>query len=200
MTTSYALYLLDCWCSLMVQSRGRIVSLRQRHLMPRLCDRQELRLLLRHDRAEPVARLCARLHALNSQREFRAWWDQPRFKSSCQRARPTFTQIPQQRSHLSDNVHILQAQLTRLLVRNDNLSIINSLDNVVRGFSVDGATDGLTCTEDFLDTTSKVLGEGFVGELSGDVVDLVKRDVSRVLDVLLLLSVPWGLWRQCESY
>jgi hypothetical protein len=82
----------------------------------------------------------------------------------------------------------------------------------VRGLAVDGAADRLGGTEDLLDTTGEVLGERLVSHLAGNlmrvsvfiprrrhttyVVDLVERNVTGVLDVLLLLAVPWGL---CDS-
>ena len=93
------------------------------------------------------------------------------------------------RNVLSETMHILQP----LLVGNDNLSIVDSLDDVVRGLAVDGAADRLCGTEDLLDAASERLGERLVGEFAGNVVDLVEGDVARVLDVLLLLAVPRGL-------
>lgn len=55
-----------------------------------------------------------------------------------------------------------------LLLRHLDLALVNSLDDVVRGFTVDGASDGLACTQNFLDASGEVLGEGLVRELSGD--------------------------------
>ena len=50
-------------------------------------------------------------------------------------------------------------------------------------------------TEDLLDTVGEVLGEGLLGltHSSGNLDDLVKLNVSSVLDVLLLLAVSDGL-------
>ena len=64
-------------------------------------------------------------------------------------------------------MHILQTR-ANLLLGNLDLSIIDSLDDVVRWLAVDGATDRLACTEDLLDTSSEVLGERFVGEFTGN--------------------------------
>lgn len=50
-------------------------------------------------------------------------------------------------------------------------------------------------TENLLDTVGEVLGEGLLGltHSSGDFDDLIKLNVSSVLDVLLLLAVSDGL-------
>lgn len=89
-----------------------------------------------------------------------------------------------------------------LLVGHNDLTGVDGLNDVVRGTAVDGAADGLSGTEDLLNTTSEVLGHGLVGHLAGNlkgqlfmglwlahVVDLVEGNVSSVLDVLLLLAV-----------
>lgn len=86
-----------------------------------------------------------------------------------------------------------------LLVGNDNLAIVDSLDDVVGGAAVDGAADGLGGTKDLLDTTGKVLGHGLVGHLAGNVVDLVEGNVASVLDVLLLLAVTDGLLERLDD-
>lgn len=86
-----------------------------------------------------------------------------------------------------------QSAIHALLVGNDDLAVIDSLDDVVGGTAVDGASNGLGGTEDLLDTTGEVLGHGLVGHLAGNVVDLVDGNVARVDDVLLLLAVTDGL-------
>lgn len=77
-----------------------------------------------------------------------------------------------------------------LLVGNDNLALLDSNNDVVGVLAVNSATNRVSGTEDFTDTTRKVLGERLVGHLTGNVVNLVKGDVTGVLDVLLLLPVP----------
>ena len=59
--------------------------------------------------------------------------------------------------------------------------------------AIDGAADTLGSSEDLLDVAGQVLGEGFVSHLAGDLYDLVKRDIARMFDVLLLLPVAWRL-------
>jgi hypothetical protein len=76
-----------------------------------------------------------------------------------------------------------------------NVTRVDSLDNVVRGLTVDGASNRLSGTEDLLDTVGEVLGEGLLGlsHSTGDLDDLVEFNVTGVLDVLLLLAVTNGL-------
>jgi hypothetical protein len=101
----------------------------------------------------------------------------------------------------------------RLLLGNDNLSVIDGLDDIMRRLSVNGASDRLGSSENLLDTTGEVLGERLVGHFTGNLgasgwvqrgsanqagthrVDLVEGNVTRVLDVLLLLAVSRGLCR-----
>jgi len=59
--------------------------------------------------------------------------------------------------------------------------------------TIDGAANTLGSSQNLLDVTGKGLGEGFWTHLAGNFDDLVKRDVARVLDVLLLLPVAWRL-------
>ena len=61
--------------------------------------------------------------------------------------------------------------------------------------AIDGAANTLGSSQDLLDVTGKVFGKRFWAHLPGDVDDLVKLNVSRMLDVLLLLPVAWGLCR-----
>lgn len=55
-----------------------------------------------------------------------------------------------------------------LLVGHNDLTGVDGLDDVVRGTAVNGAADGLSGTEDLLNTTSKVLGHRLVGHLAGN--------------------------------
>ena len=59
--------------------------------------------------------------------------------------------------------------------------------------SVHGATNALRRAEDFLRTSREILGERLGLHCSRNVDDLVEGDVARVLDVLLLLAITWGL-------
>jgi hypothetical protein len=59
--------------------------------------------------------------------------------------------------------------------------------------TIDGAANTLGSSQDLLDVAGKVLGERFWTHLAGNFDDLVKSNVARVLDVLLLLPVAWGL-------
>jgi hypothetical protein len=78
-----------------------------------------------------------------------------------------------------------------------DVSRVDGLDDVVRGATVNGAADGLSGTEDLLDTVGEVGREGLLGVAhgAGDLDDGVELDVAGVLDVLLLLAVTDGL---CE--
>ena len=60
--------------------------------------------------------------------------------------------------------------------------------------TIDGASDGLRGAQDLLDASSEILREGLVLHSPCDLIDLVERDVSRVLDVLLLFTISWGLY------
>ena len=57
-----------------------------------------------------------------------------------------------------------------------------------------GAANTLSSPKDLFDAAGEVLGERFLTHFAGNLNDLVKSDVTRVLDVLLLLPVAWGLW------
>jgi len=65
--------------------------------------------------------------------------------------------------------------------------------------TIDGAANTLGSSQDLLDVAGKGLGEGFWTHLAGNFDDLVKRDVARVLDVLLLLPIAWGLCKWIGS-
>lgn len=65
--------------------------------------------------------------------------------------------------------------------------------------TINGAANALGSSQDLLDIAGKVLGERFWAHLAGDLDDLVESDVTRVLDVLLLLPVAWGLCKWTVS-
>jgi hypothetical protein len=50
----------------------------------------------------------------------------------------------------------------------------------------------LSGTEDFLDGAREFTGKGLVTHGTGDFNDIVQGDVATVLDVLFLLTIPWG--------
>jgi len=66
----------------------------------------------------------------------------------------------------------------------------------VRWLTIDGAANTLGSSQDLLDITGKGLCERLFSHLASNIDDLVKRDVARVFDILLLLPVTWGL---CEG-
>ena len=66
-------------------------------------------------------------------------------------------------------------------------------------FAIDSAADTLGSSKDLLDVTGQCLGERFMTHLAGNFDNLVKSDVARMLDVLLLLPVAWRLCRTIGS-
>lgn len=74
-----------------------------------------------------------------------------------------------------------------------NLAVVDSLDNGLRGLAVDLAADRVSSSQNLLDTTLQVLGEGLVAHGAGNLDDLINGDGLVVLDVLLLLAVTRGL-------
>ena len=67
-----------------------------------------------------------------------------------------------------------------LLVGHHDFSLVNRLDHLVRGFTVDRTSDGLSRAEDLLDPAGKVLGQGFVSHFARDLVDA--RDGSDICE------------------
>lgn len=63
----------------------------------------------------------------------------------------------------------------------------------MRGLAVDGAANRLSGTEDLLHASRELLGERLGLHCPCNVDDLVEGNVARVLDVLLLFTVAWGL-------
>lgn len=72
-----------------------------------------------------------------------------------------------------------------LLVGHNDLTGVDGLDDVVRGTAVDSAADGLSGTEDLLNTTSKVLGHGLVGHLAGNLQGQSLPDIERRVELTL---------------
>ena len=65
--------------------------------------------------------------------------------------------------------------------------------------AVNSGTNRLGSTENLLDGTLKRLGKRLGSHLTGNVNDLVQRNRTVVLDVLLLLSVSWGLLKSTND-
>ena len=65
--------------------------------------------------------------------------------------------------------------------------------------TVNGAANTLGSSQNLFDVTGKVLGKRFRAHLAGNIDDLVKGNVARMLDVLFLLPVSWGLCRGIGS-
>jgi hypothetical protein len=59
--------------------------------------------------------------------------------------------------------------------------------------AVYSATDGLGSAQDFLDTSGEILRQRLEPHSPCNLIDLIERDVARMLDVFLLFTVPWGL-------
>lgn len=94
---------------------------------------------------------------------------------------------------------VLKKLSANLLLGHLDGSVVDTLDHVVRVLAVNGATDRLGGTKDLLDGTGQGLSERLVGHLSSDLDNLVQRNVTRVLDVLLLLSVSNGLVERLDD-
>ena len=58
--------------------------------------------------------------------------------------------------------------------------------------TVYSAANGLGSAQDFLDASGEVLRQRLVLHSPCNLVDLIERDVTRMLDVFLLFTVPWG--------
>ena len=80
-----------------------------------------------------------------------------------------------------------------LLIGNLPFSSIDRVDDIVRWSTVDRAPDALGGAQDLLQRACQILGERLWPHRPCNIDNFVARDVSRVLDVLLLLTVPWWL-------
>lgn len=82
-----------------------------------------------------------------------------------------------------------------LSVRDLHISRVDTVNDIVRGLSVNSATNALCSAENLLHTSGQLLGERLGLHDTSNVEDLVEGNVARVLDVLLLLAITWGLCR-----
>jgi hypothetical protein len=65
--------------------------------------------------------------------------------------------------------------------------------------AVNSAANRESSTKDFLDGTLKLTSEGLVAHSTGDLNNVIKSDVTRVLDVLLLLAITRGLLESLDD-
>lgn len=79
------------------------------------------------------------------------------------------------------------------------LTAVDLLNDLVRGEFVDGAADALRSSENLLYGTAQLVCQALEPHCSRNVNDGVKVDVSRVLDVLLLLPVARGLLERSDD-
>ena len=77
-----------------------------------------------------------------------------------------------------------------LLVRANNLAVVDHLLHLGGVLPVHGAANRVAGSENLLDGAGKVPGARPRPHLPSDLVDVVEREVSVVLDVLLLLPIP----------
>merc|ERR1711953_43105 len=63
----------------------------------------------------------------------------------------------------------------------------------MRSLAVNGASNRLSCSKDFLDSSGQVLGDGTWPHNTCSAEDVIHGDVTVVLDVLDLLPVTWRL-------
>ena len=83
-----------------------------------------------------------------------------------------------------------------LLVWDLYLSGIDTINNVMWGLSLDCASYALCSAQNLLHASRQFLGQRLGLHCPRNVDDFVKWNIARVLDVLLLLPVSWGL---CKS-
>ena len=86
-----------------------------------------------------------------------------------------------------------------LLFGDLDLALVDLIDDVVGRLAVDGASDGLSGTEDLLDGTFQLARHRAVTHDAGDVDDLIERNVAAVLNVLDLLAVTWRLLESADE-
>lgn len=58
--------------------------------------------------------------------------------------------------------------------------------------TVYSAANRLGSAQDFLDASGEILRERLGLHGPRNLIDLVERDVARMLDVFLLFTIPWG--------
>lgn len=69
----------------------------------------------------------------------------------------------------------------------------------MRRLALDTAANRLSSSQNLLDSSRELLSKRLGSHLSGNVVDLIKRNVSVVLDVLLLLTVTRRLLKSSDD-
>eukprot|EP00621_Florenciella_sp_RCC1693_P003698 CAMPEP_0182524758 /NCGR_PEP_ID=MMETSP1323-20130603/2010_1 /TAXON_ID=236787 /ORGANISM="Florenciella parvula, Strain RCC1693" /LENGTH=204 /DNA_ID=CAMNT_0024733377 /DNA_START=465 /DNA_END=1081 /DNA_ORIENTATION=- len=80
-----------------------------------------------------------------------------------------------------------------LVLRDDDVSIVDHLESVSRGLAVDGAAERAGGAKDLLDGALKLARHRALAHLARDVDHLIEGDVAIVLDVLDLLAVAHRL-------
>ena len=80
-----------------------------------------------------------------------------------------------------------------LLVWYFNLPVADTVNDVMRRLTVNGAANGLGSSENFEHGALELLSKTLGAHRPCDLNDLVEGDVAGVLDVLLLLPVTRGL-------
>lgn len=66
--------------------------------------------------------------------------------------------------------------------RNLNFALVDAVSEILGVLTIDSAADGEGGSENFLDGTLELFGEGLVAHDAGDLDDLFQRNVSGVLD------------------
>lgn len=79
--------------------------------------------------------------------------------------------------------------ITRLLLRDLDVTLVDSLNDIVRGLLVDSAANALAGTKDLLDGAGEVATERLEAHGPRNLDDLIQRDIATVLNVLDLLAV-----------
>lgn len=82
----------------------------------------------------------------------------------------------------------------RLFIWHVDLTSIDGIDDVVRRPAVYCAAYGLSSAQDLLDASRKVLRQRLELHSPCNLINLIERDVSRVLDVFLLFPIPRRLY------
>lgn len=83
--------------------------------------------------------------------------------------------------------------------RTVNLAVVNGLDDNLGGLAVNAASNTVGSSEDLLDGSLQLLGEGLEAHLSGNIDDLIEGNRLVVLDVLLLLAVARRLLQGSDN-
>lgn len=88
---------------------------------------------------------------------------------------------------------------TNLLLGDLDLARLDVIGDVLGAAAVNLAAGGESSTEDLLNGTLQVLGEGLEAHGASNVDDLIKGNALGVLDVLLLLPVTRGLLKSLDD-